>query len=725
MILKELRINNFRSYCGESVFKFKKGLTLIIGGNGDGKTTFFDALDWLFTTASDNKSVSLISEKRKSELEVGESDILSVSLLFDHDGEKLLEKQFSFEKLEGGIISTKNFSFQGYDGIGFERVMVSGKLLLEARSGFDATMRKYCLFKGESELKVFDNETALKDLVEKFSDIKRLEKYVELASTFESKSEDAYKKEMGTDGKVLKKTKELDSKLDNVKRNISTITASIKLQEAEISVYQVKLDDMERHQDASEKYQAIKSRIASLEEKGSRIKHHTSEDYNIKLLDDFWILSPYPSIYDEFKKKVSLVSKEKRKLRETDIELKAKAKGKEEAIEEIKALTNGATQLPWYLPDDQTMQEMLDDQICKVCNREAIEGSDAYNFMKSKLENYLQENESKKTLEKQTEDQKPLFGNTHIEDMHNMSISLGGNNAKEIAILQTEIKERIEFIAARKLDLAKIEEQIKEANDEKNSLLIQNDDVSEALLDKNFKDMRGFFESKSHAENKILKLRLQLEGYKKEKREIDSEYKLLIPSKGFANLYSRIHIVLEKVENAFKGAKMINRRRFLFDLDERANFYLKKLNIDDFHGVVRIVETANESAKIQLYSSNGTQITSPNGALNTTVYMSVLFAISDLTTLKKEVDYPLIFDAPTSSFESFKENEFYNVIDKIDKQCIIVTKDLLEKDEMTGGRRLNEEKIKHLTCSVYRIEKKRPFTASDLSTICTTSIEIK
>lgn len=52
----------------------------------------------------------------------------------------------------------------------------------------------------------------------------------------------------------------------------------------------------------------------------------------------------------------------------------------------------------------------------------------------------------------------------------------------------------------------------------------------------------------------------------------------------------------------------------------------------------------------------------------------------------------MIFDAPTSSFESLKEDEFYNVIDKIKKQCIIVTKDLLEKDDVTGERRLNLEK---------------------------------
>ena len=56
MIIKEIKIKNFRSYYGDdNVFKFSKGLTLILGDNGDGKTTFFEALQWLFNTTEDRK----------------------------------------------------------------------------------------------------------------------------------------------------------------------------------------------------------------------------------------------------------------------------------------------------------------------------------------------------------------------------------------------------------------------------------------------------------------------------------------------------------------------------------------------------------------------------------------------------------------------------------------------------------------------------------------------
>ena len=70
MVLKELIIRNFRSYYGDSNrFDFNpEGLTLIIGDNGDGKTTFFEALEWLFDTTGlrEKEEINNVSEMRKS-----------------------------------------------------------------------------------------------------------------------------------------------------------------------------------------------------------------------------------------------------------------------------------------------------------------------------------------------------------------------------------------------------------------------------------------------------------------------------------------------------------------------------------------------------------------------------------------------------------------------------------------------------------------------------------
>lgn len=98
MKLNKIIIKNFRSYYGENCFELSDGLTLVIGDNGDGKTTFFEALEWLFDTSKDNKSESNISEMRKAEIGQGDCDEVSVTMTFEHGGKKKFVKNSFLKK---------------------------------------------------------------------------------------------------------------------------------------------------------------------------------------------------------------------------------------------------------------------------------------------------------------------------------------------------------------------------------------------------------------------------------------------------------------------------------------------------------------------------------------------------------------------------------------------------------------------------------------------------
>ena len=723
MIIKKIVITNFRSYYGENTFELSKGLTLIIGGNGDGKTTFFEALEWLLNTSLEIKELSNVSEMRKSELAIGEVDTMSVSMLFEHNGEKEVTKSLTFEKMSDGNCKVTNYSFRGYETDGAERMLRTGKSLID--SCFDSYIRRYCLFKGESQLNVFNEPTALKTLVDKFSDIRKFEDFVEVASDLEQKSETAYTKECKSDTKVAKRVGELQRRKEELEGKISELRRDIKKQEEVASTYQLKLDDLEKHQATSERYQEIKDRLKTKNEKLSRLKSLILVNYNAGLLDNFWILSPYTQIFKEFQKKVSALSKEKRLQNDQDIATKAAAKAKKEVVDEIASFANGKSKLPWYLPDEQTMREMLDDEICKVCGRPALRGTEEYKFMEGKLHEYIRHMQEEADIKAEELKEKPLFEGRAIEDLHAMSISFGGTTAMEIAKKYQEVKDLIEFVDDRKKDIAIVEAEIQEIEDEKSRLLIQADGISEDMLDKNFNDIKGYFEQRNRAEQRISDYKAEMKDYQNDLERVRQEFDSLEPSSGMAKVYGKVHTLLDKVMKAFINAKKENLRRFLASLSEKTNEYFKLLNENDFRGEIRIRQTANDSAEIRLFSSNGTYIKDPGGAQETTMYMSLLFAISGLTTLKKEENYPLIFDAPTSSFEDFKENVFYNIIDKIDKQCIIVTKDLLEVDKKTGHKTLNTEKIESMTCSVYRIEKKAGYDQEDLSTIRTIITPIK
>lgn len=724
MILKEIEIHNFRSYYGhDNHFELSPGLTLILGDNGDGKTTFLEALEWLFYTAAEDKADSNISEKRISEMAPDETDAVSVSIKFDHDGEKELIKRFYFKKLPNGGVTTYDYKFVGIENIGSERIPQDGKRLLERC--FDTVIRKYCLFKGESELNIFNGEAALNSLVDTFSDVRKFKEYVDLTTDFEEKSQAVVEKEMRLDKKAAQRSHELETELRKVSSEIGDINNEIKTQNQAIFDFNARLEVLERNQGACEQYQDIKKRIESKKSEMFRTRVYTDVDYNASLLDDYWILRSFAPILEEYSSKVSKLSREKRKLEHQDIERRAAAAATHDVVAEIQKLANGVAPLPWNLPDKETMQEMIDEEVCKVCGRPAPKGSDAYNFMVEKLNAYLHkvEEEAHKRMAKQEE--KPLFTGEYIEELHTRSIQMGGDNEKWIRNIATEIADRLSFIQKRKNDLETIKKELQEAEDEKTRLLVQSQDLTEDMLEVSFTDFKGFSEQKNRAELRVQELTRTRDDLLKRKKEIEDEYETLETENTSVKLYQRVHTAMRKIMEAFARAKEQNIVDFLNTLEEKANHYMEILNQNDFRGVIKIVRKINGTAEIRLFSSNGSPILKPGGAQKTTMYMSVLFAISSITTLKREEDYPLIFDAPTSSFGDIKEDVFYNIIDKIDKQCIIVTKDLLVKDAITKKAVLKQEKIDELTCSVYRIQKAEGYDVLDLSTIQTIISKIK
>jgi DNA sulfur modification protein DndD len=711
MIIKEITIENFRSYYGINTIKFKDGLMIFIGDNGDGKTTFFEALEWLFDTSKQNLDSRLISEKKISELQEFEKEVLRVSMTFDHDGEKIAEKSFSFSKDADNQIRTTDFQFKGFENEGAERVQIQGGRLLDRC--FEAAIRKYCLFKGEENLNVFNNPDALNYLIETFSNIKQFDPYYNeeddnngFTEYAENLSRKAFEKAMKSDKQNSQQEIALSSKLNSLRRGLNDVRQRLRSNRENATNYSAKLNEIENSKESSELLRSINDRLKSLRNKKNETEKYINEEYSIKLLDDMWILSGFSSVFEEFQQKVSQFSKEKRKFeREED-----KLRGKQELAKEI---AEGIIPLSPNVPDKISMQEMIKDEFCKVCGRVAEEGTDAYDFMVKKLQNLIK---SQQPAEKETE--KQLFENNFLKELEQKSNNLEYNQVEINSLINT-IRDTIEFNEARKIDARKIQENIDNEEENKKKLLAQNDGLTEEQLQNAFENIKNWWDYKVQAEKQVVILEKEENEKAKEVEKYQEEYNTL--GKGsVADTYRKIHSALDKIKNAFKNAKEKNTRDFLMQLEDRANQYLVKLNIDGFYGIIRIIKTPDGTARIALQDRNDIFISSPNQALKTTMYMSVLFAVSDLTALNRENDYPLIFDAPTSSFSTQKESDFFKVISKINKQCIIFTKSFLTENGV-----LDNNKIDAQNCTIYRMEKQRPFNNLELSTIQTKLTIIK
>lgn len=122
MIIKKLTICNFRSYYGKKEFIFGDKLNLILGSNGDGKTTFFEALNWVLTpteAARQNKEEeakpdTLISAKLARELQDGEHKEVCVSIEITYDTEKfskhkIIERGFTVTKNAGKVVPSNHY----------------------------------------------------------------------------------------------------------------------------------------------------------------------------------------------------------------------------------------------------------------------------------------------------------------------------------------------------------------------------------------------------------------------------------------------------------------------------------------------------------------------------------------------------------------------------------------------------------------------------------------
>ena len=99
--------------------------------------------------------------KRSEELSADESADVRVAMTYEHKGYvKTLGKSFHFTKSYDGEITTSNFSFDLIEENGGERMRRDG---LKFDYDLPSEIRKYTMFKGESDLDAF----CIKELIMK------------------------------------------------------------------------------------------------------------------------------------------------------------------------------------------------------------------------------------------------------------------------------------------------------------------------------------------------------------------------------------------------------------------------------------------------------------------------------------------------------------------------------------------------------------------------------
>ncbi|MBL4662524.1 MAG: hypothetical protein JKY22_02945 [Flavobacteriaceae bacterium] len=520
---------------------------------------------------------------------------------------------------------------------------------------------------------------------------------------------------------MIKKNEVLYKKLEGeillIQNEKSKYLVHLNSTEEEIRKIEGNLQLAESHVNNAYALETLNKRIKEIEGKISSLNEGIDENYTTSLFDENWILVNFESFHKEFAEKVSAHSKKRRELQSEFDKQKGIKLGEKKAKAE---LLNNAVPLPDGVPSKSHMEEMLHDEICKVCNREAEKGSDAYVFMMKRPKAYL---ETQVVEENEEEKDEPFFKLDYTNRLENLSIS-HEDNLKNLRLIRTRIKELFEFNNDRKKDIEELNEQLENEKTERERILGNSSIAEEKLIDvlKNYNawqndlKIRNQDEVNYTAKFKKLETDLVLKKEEKDRIDINSANSFLIKTRN----------ILRDIETIFIDTKEIKFDEFIEKLQTKSNNFFKRINIDAFTGTIvftRRNKVNRTIVEVEL-QENGRTFYKPNQSLLTSMHISILFAISELASEIKEENFPMIFDAPTSSFGENKTAQFLNLIFEIDSQKILLIKDFLHSDKVTKALSIKKEFESVRRDKAFWVKLERPFDSNNLKTINTQVITL-
>lgn len=716
MIIRKVQIENYLCYYDSNTFELSEGLNIILGENGEGKTKFFEAVDWLFNGENQELEM-LVSAKKLNEIEIGNSFRVRVSMTVEQYGEKsIITKSFLAKKEKANECSTSSFMIEGIsENSSGERTQVDGQTLLDRIFPFE--IRRYSMFKGEAELNIFESDDALTNLINLFSEAKHYDKFSKKGAWLREKAENAVDDSSKLDKKNEALYRRLQEEIIQFEREKEKYKVHLNATDDEIKKIEKYLQDAERHVSNADALETLNKRIKEIEERISSLTARIDENYTTSLFDENWILVNFESFHREFAEKVSANSKTRRELQSEFDKQRGIRLGEKKAKAE---LLNNSIPLPNNIPSKAIMEEMLDDELCKVCNREAKKGSAAYEFMMKRLKTYL---ESQVSEVNEPDKDETLFKYDYTNRLDNLSIS-HEDNLKNLRLIRTRIKELFEFNDDLKQDIEELNEQLEKERTEREKILGNSSIGAEKLSDvlKNYnawqRDLKHRNQDQIDFTIKLRSVESELKAKKEEKDKIDtsSANSFLIKTRN----------ILRDIETIFIDTKEKKIDEFVDKLQTKSNDFYKTINIDAFTGTIVFTRRNNvnrTTVEVEL-QEEGRTFYKPNQALLTSMHISIILAISELALEIKEENFPLIFDAPTSSFGENKTAQFLNLIFETENQKILLIKDFLQTNKETKVLSIKKEFENVRRDKAFWVKLERPFDANNLKSINTQVISL-
>ena len=150
MLLKKLTLTNFRPFKGEHVIEFstdkEKNITLVMAENGAGKTTLAQAFQWVLYSKTDGfKNKSVLNSVIEKEMMGGTEQNVIAKLELEHNevDYTIIRKQ-TYKKDTGGIVKPENPVLEIY-----QKQSDGQTIIVNPIKNLSETLSKYFFFDGE------------------------------------------------------------------------------------------------------------------------------------------------------------------------------------------------------------------------------------------------------------------------------------------------------------------------------------------------------------------------------------------------------------------------------------------------------------------------------------------------------------------------------------------------------------------------------------------------
>jgi len=690
MIIKSLSLKNFQCYFGEhdkNTFKFRDGLNLIIGDNGGGKSKLFDAFYWVINDQIFNSDTrrflptkqvgeTLVSDRAKKECEIDREITTEVALIAQASsgGEYRFRRIMKARKIgdnewlkTGGsrllIDEWKSVRWSSIEAVKHKSIL---SLVIPAH------LRPYMWFQGEQveTLMDFNDKSTLNSVVNLLSNITV---YDELINITKKGHESATRTLHSAQNKLSKsrgKSRDLNLQLKKVKDKIDVKEAALEESKDNLEIAKNKIAEVVGKIADAEKRIELKRKKQSLELEIERNDDRLTEKYNglhKNMFEDFWVLKHSQGYFDQYSKRYN--------------------KFLESHNAKISEANAPVLKLPINIPQPLQVNQMLEEEKCFVCDRDAHKGTVEYEYIRSLL------SRSEPSI------QEDVFANDCsrlFRDLYENGLSFGqliSSTDKRVAAKFKEISDLKNEITSSKSEIDTIKSEFHQLiEDDGSEAIVSSFRMQEANRDK--------YQSLVNADEKIV------ENAKKEVQGLEEQLKKLVVGvvDEFVERSNEIFGDLHRIAESTRDDVFHN---LIVELEEQANALFDRMTEQNhaIKGKIKLKRLASGKYLPEIVGTDGYVLSNPNDSILVLAKLALIMAIL-ISRAKWSENYSLILDAPTSKMAKNYTHGFYKTIGECFTQSIVATYDFVDEDQRESLSEFN-------LGSVYKIEPHFPNGDSD------------